>query len=69
MGMNNPAPLGLVDDILRPNADENPLLNRGLVTTSLDAFAQLGTHRIHVAGHIRACLLCCGDDAVRRGPL
>ena len=37
MGMNNPVPLSSVDDILRPNADENPLLERGMVTTSLDA--------------------------------
>ena len=29
--------LGEVDDILRPNADSNPLLARGVVTTSLDA--------------------------------
>ena len=29
--------LGEVDDILRPDADSNPLLSRGVVTTSLDA--------------------------------
>ena len=29
--------LGVVDDILRPNADENPLVNRGVATTTLDA--------------------------------
>lgn len=33
---HNPAPLGCVDDILRP-AGDNPLLERGVVTTSLDA--------------------------------
>ena len=37
MGMNNPVPLDSVDDILRPSADANPLLDRGMVTTSLDA--------------------------------
>jgi len=31
------AELGEVDDILRPGADSNPLLARGVVTTSLDA--------------------------------
>ena len=34
--MHNPAPLSLVDDILRP-ADDNPILQRGFATTSLDA--------------------------------
>ncbi|MEZ5543989.1 MAG: NADH-quinone oxidoreductase subunit B family protein [Lysobacteraceae bacterium] len=34
---HNPEPLGRVDDILRPSADENPLLDRGFVTTSVDA--------------------------------
>ena len=28
--------LGEIDDILRPGADSNPLLARGVVTTSLD---------------------------------
>ena len=37
MGMNNPTPLGEVDDILRPGADQNPLLDRGMATTTLDA--------------------------------
>src|SRR5690606_17193806 len=34
---HNPEPLARVDDILRPSADENPLLDRGFVTTSVDA--------------------------------
>ena len=29
--------LGEIDDILRPDADNNPLISRGVVTTSLDA--------------------------------
>jgi len=32
--MNNPIPLGRVDDILRPQG-ENPLLEKGYVTTSV----------------------------------
>ena len=35
--MHNPEPLGTVDDILRP-AGDNPVLERGFVTTSA-AFA------------------------------
>ncbi len=34
--MNNPIPEGRVDDILRPEGD-NPLLEKGYVTTSVDA--------------------------------
>ena len=34
--MNNPTPEGRVDDILRPEGD-NPLLEKGFVTTSVDA--------------------------------
>ena len=34
--MNNPVPEGRVDDILRPEGD-NPLLEKGYVTTSVDA--------------------------------
>ncbi len=37
MGINNPVPLAEVDDILRPSADANPLLDRGFVVTSIDA--------------------------------
>ncbi|MCB1594729.1 MAG: NADH-quinone oxidoreductase subunit B, partial [Xanthomonadales bacterium] len=33
--MHNPEPLGTVDDILRP-AGDNPVLERGFVTTSAD---------------------------------
>ena len=34
--MTNPIPEGRVDDILRPEG-ENPLLEKGYVTTSVDA--------------------------------
>ncbi|RZA32102.1 MAG: NADH-quinone oxidoreductase subunit B, partial [Lysobacteraceae bacterium] len=34
--MTNPIPEGRVDDILRPDG-ENPLLEKGYVTTSVDA--------------------------------
>ncbi|KAB2901955.1 MAG: NADH-quinone oxidoreductase subunit B [Xanthomonadales bacterium] len=34
--MHNPAPVDVVDDILRPDA-ENPLIQRGFATASLDA--------------------------------
>ena len=33
--MHNPAPVSIVDDILRPTED-NPLMDRGFVTTQLD---------------------------------
>ena len=34
--LHNPLPQGEVDDILRPDSD-NPLLEKGFVTTSADA--------------------------------
>ncbi len=34
---HNPEPLARVDDILRPSADANPLMDCGFVTTSVDA--------------------------------
>ena len=34
--MHNPAPIGSLDDILRPEGD-NPLLEHGFVTTSVDS--------------------------------
>jgi len=65
MGMNNPAPLGLVDDILRPNADENPLLNRGLVTTSLDAL--LNWARTGSMWPVTFGLACCAVEMMQSG--
>ena len=34
--MHNPAPVNVVDDILRPG-DDNPLMQRGFATASLDS--------------------------------
>ena len=65
MGMNNPAPLGVVDDILRPNADENPLLNRGLVTTSLDAL--LNWARTGSMWPVTFGLACCAVEMMQSG--
>jgi len=65
MGMNNPVPLGLVDDILRPNADENPLLNRGLVTTSLDAL--LNWARTGSMWPVTFGLACCAVEMMQAG--
>ena len=65
MGMNNPTPLGLVDDILRPNADENPLLNRGLVTTSLDAL--LNWARTGSMWPVTFGLACCAVEMMQSG--
>ena len=69
MGMNNPVPLDAVDDILRPSADANPLLDRGMVDHFTGCTAQLGAHRFHVANDFRTGLLCCRNDAGRRSPL
>ena len=37
IALHNPVPLAEVDDILRPSADVNPLMDRGFVVTSIDA--------------------------------
>lgn len=65
MGMNNPAPLGAVDDILRPNADDNPLLKRGLVTTSLDAL--LNWARTGSMWPVTFGLACCAVEMMQSG--
>ena len=65
MGMNNPTPLGAVDDILRPNADENPLMNRGLVTTSLDAL--LNWARTGSMWPVTFGLACCAVEMMQSG--
>mgnify|MGYP001825364705 FL=1 len=57
--------LGEVDDILRPNADSNPLLDRGVVTTSLDAlinWAQTGSMWPVTFG-----LACCAVEMMQAG--
>jgi NADH-quinone oxidoreductase subunit B len=65
MGLNNPTPLGAVDDILRPNADDNPLLNRGLVTTSLDAL--LNWARTGSMWPVTFGLACCAVEMMQSG--
>ncbi|MDH3940188.1 MAG: NADH-quinone oxidoreductase subunit B, partial [Xanthomonadales bacterium] len=65
MGMNNPVPLDSVDDILRPGADANPLLDRGMVTTSLDAlvnWARTGSMWPMTFG-----LACCAVEMMQAG--
>jgi len=65
MGMNNPVPLGLVDDILRPDASENPLLNRGMVTTTLDAL--LNWARTGSMWPVTFGLACCAVEMMQSG--
>ena len=65
MGINNPVPLGSVDDILRPNADQNPLIERGMVTTSLDAL--LNWARTGSMWPMTFGLACCAVEMMQAG--
>jgi NADH-quinone oxidoreductase subunit B len=65
MGMNNPVPLGAVDDILRPDADQNPLLDRGMVTTTLDAL--LNWARTGSMWPVTFGLACCAVEMMQAG--
>jgi len=65
MGMINPVPLDSVDDILRPNADANPLLDRGMVTTSLDAL--LNWARTGSMWPMTFGLACCAVEMMQAG--
>ena len=49
MSLHNPVPLGEVDDILRPSADANPLLDQGFVVTSVDALFNWGPNGFALA--------------------
>jgi NADH-quinone oxidoreductase subunit B len=62
--MNNPEPIGVVDDILRPEGD-NPLLERGFVTTNVDTlvnWARTGSMWPMTFG-----LACCAVEMMHAG--
>jgi NADH-quinone oxidoreductase subunit B len=65
MGINNPVPLDTVDDILRPSADANPLLERGMVVTSLDAL--LNWARTGSMWPMTFGLACCAVEMMQAG--
>ena len=62
--MNNPTPEGRVDDILRPEGD-NPLLEKGFVTTSVDAL--LNWARTGSMWPMTFGLACCAVKVQARG--
>jgi NADH-quinone oxidoreductase subunit B len=62
--MHNPAPVNVVDDILRP-VEDNPLMERGFVTTNLDAlvnWARTGSMWPMTFG-----LACCAVEMMHAG--
>src|ERR1700754_820808 len=62
--MHNPVPLGPVDDILRP-AGDNPLLQKGFVTASMDSlvnWARTGSMWPMTFG-----LACCAVEMMHAG--
>jgi len=62
--MTNPVPEGRVDDILRPEGD-NPLLEKGFVTTSVDAL--LNWARTGSMWPMTFGLACCAVEMMHAG--
>ncbi|MBT8041041.1 MAG: NADH-quinone oxidoreductase subunit B [Xanthomonadales bacterium] len=65
MGINNPVPLAEVDDILRPSADANPLMDRGFAVTSIDAL--LNWARSGSMWPMTFGLACCAVEMMQAG--
>ena len=62
--MHNPEPLNLVDDILRP-AEDNPIVQRGFATTSIDAL--MNWARTASMWPMTLGLACCAVEMMDAG--
>ncbi len=62
--MHNPPPVSLVDDILRPDAD-NPMVQRGFVTAQFDAL--LNWARTGSMWPVTFGLACCAVEMMHAG--